>query len=120
MLQTSVTRGSKDELEDDVDGLPTIKSPPKPRQSTGSVVAIHAPPAPQQSETPPTPIPTRLYQPEKLKQIPSLPQSTDGPQDAPLLTPPLFSHLPPPLSEPWPSLPHQTLHCSFPPVPYLV
>ncbi|KAH8919017.1 hypothetical protein BT69DRAFT_1313388 [Atractiella rhizophila] len=96
---------AKEEPEDDLDGLPTIKSPPKRRQSTGSVAVIHAPPAPQQSKTPPTPIPTPQHQPEKLKQIPSLPQSTDGPQDPPLPTPPLFSHLPPPSSEPWTSLP---------------
>ncbi|KAH8913396.1 hypothetical protein BT69DRAFT_1291449, partial [Atractiella rhizophila] len=103
--QTSVTRGSKEEPEEDVDGVPTIKSPPNPRLITGSVAVIRSPPAPQQSETPPNPIPTPLYQPEKLKQIPSLPQSTEAPQDAPLPTPPLFSHLPPPLSERWPSLP---------------
>ncbi|KAH8926427.1 hypothetical protein BT69DRAFT_1348040 [Atractiella rhizophila] len=99
-----VAKRMKEEPEDDVDGLPTIKSPPKPRQITGSVAVIRAPPAPHQSETPPNSIPTPLYQQEKLKQIPSLPQSTDAPQDAPLPTPPLFSHLPPPLSEPWPSL----------------
>ncbi|KAH8914563.1 hypothetical protein BT69DRAFT_1290030 [Atractiella rhizophila] len=103
MLQTS---WMKEEPEDDMDGLPTIKSQPKPRQSTGSVAVIHVPPDPQQSETPPNPIPTPLYQPEKLKQIPSLPPIDRRTAGCSSLSP------------------HQTLrlseHCSFPPVPYLV